>query len=349
MMFPDLTHIHFRYPDIPTMISEDEKRYLYWLASKIYTGQGVIVEIGPWLGGSTFCLAAGLAHNSLIDKKKIVVYDNFIWRQFMQQRYPLPIREGESFLPFFNNFIQEYSDLISAHQESLPDENISDDSYLANRRQRDEEIKQLVKHKGSDKVEVLFIDGAKSWSGMKYLLQEFNRYFIPGKTLFVCQDYKFWGCYWVIIILEMFSEQLSIEHILSNNTVSFKLDQPISENEINHIPDFSVFGIEEGLQLIENAAQRLDRFGDKLGGRIVRINKVRFLFNKGEKESALKMFFEIEKAWPLMLNSNHLDHARSWLSGQMSDELLDTTWTKFKRISRKATQKIKNLKSALVK
>ena len=42
------------------MLSPEECQYLYWLGRSAWTGQGDVVEIGPWLGGSTVCLAAGM-------------------------------------------------------------------------------------------------------------------------------------------------------------------------------------------------------------------------------------------------------------------------------------------------
>ena len=38
---------------IPGMISEEEKKYYTWFG-QFYTGEGYIVELGPWLGCSTF-------------------------------------------------------------------------------------------------------------------------------------------------------------------------------------------------------------------------------------------------------------------------------------------------------
>ena len=47
-------------PEVPTMLSPEERRYLYWLGNEVWSGRGCVVEIGSWLGGSTVCLAAGM-------------------------------------------------------------------------------------------------------------------------------------------------------------------------------------------------------------------------------------------------------------------------------------------------
>ena len=45
-------------PKVPGMISNSDRRYLYWLASQGYTGTGAVVEVGTWLGLSTIHLGA---------------------------------------------------------------------------------------------------------------------------------------------------------------------------------------------------------------------------------------------------------------------------------------------------
>ena len=47
-------------PPVPTMITDDEKQYLYWLGRDIVSGSGAIVEIGTWFGCSAGYLGAGL-------------------------------------------------------------------------------------------------------------------------------------------------------------------------------------------------------------------------------------------------------------------------------------------------
>jgi len=47
-------------PRVPTMLTPEERLYLHWLGAVVWSGRGCVVEIGPWLGGSTVCLAAGM-------------------------------------------------------------------------------------------------------------------------------------------------------------------------------------------------------------------------------------------------------------------------------------------------
>ena len=41
---------------IGSMISEDESRYLHWMAKEYFSNRGVIIDLGPLAGGSTYSL-----------------------------------------------------------------------------------------------------------------------------------------------------------------------------------------------------------------------------------------------------------------------------------------------------
>ncbi len=219
--------IKFKYPGIPTMISEEEIRYLYWLALTHWTGEGHVVEMGPWLGGSTICLAAGMRQNTSGIDKKLYVFDNFVWQEFMSRRASLPLKVGDLFQAYFQENLKEYRDLMVVYKQSLPDDLIPSDKDAMAIRTINPDKPQLLKWEPKEPVEILFIDGAKSWDGISFLLKEFSNYLIPGKTLLVCQDYKYWGAYWVSLILEILSDHLELVHNLNSNTVTFRLTTEI--------------------------------------------------------------------------------------------------------------------------
>ncbi len=113
------------------MISAEEQRYLYWLGRSGWTGEGDVVEIGPWLGGSTSCLASGMQASGHDARRRLQVFDNFVWREFMATRAPLPIRPGDSFETFFLENVSAYGDIIESHVRALPDETIESDDEAA--------------------------------------------------------------------------------------------------------------------------------------------------------------------------------------------------------------------------
>lgn len=159
----DWKHVHFDYPDnIPTMISAEEKRYLYWLGSFAWKGLGKVVEIGPWLGGSTTCLAAGMRVSDQNSTKLLHGFDNFLWSEFMADRVALPIDPGKSSEPFFLKNIKSYKDIVELHRRALPDEVIDSNIEAVNQRFSDDEKIPILDDFTDGPVEILFIDGAKS-------------------------------------------------------------------------------------------------------------------------------------------------------------------------------------------
>src|SRR5476649_2683874 len=62
------------------MIGAEERRLLYWLAAEYYSGSGVVVDAGAYLGASAFALAMGLAASRHAAAAHAVVhsYDRFV-------------------------------------------------------------------------------------------------------------------------------------------------------------------------------------------------------------------------------------------------------------------------------
>jgi len=60
-----------------SMLTEDEKRFLYWCTSRFYENKGEIVELGPFAGGSSVALAAGLRASWPEANRTVQVYDRF--------------------------------------------------------------------------------------------------------------------------------------------------------------------------------------------------------------------------------------------------------------------------------
>jgi hypothetical protein len=300
---------------IPTMISAEERRYLFWLTSSVWRGTGHVVEMGPWLGGSTACLSAGMMKNPARAARKLFVFDDFVWRPFMADRADLPIRAGDSFKSYFEENVERYSSLIVCQRASLPDHLLSEEGATLTR--RDSEGVPTLVWTGREPVEILFIDGAKSWSGLRHLLVEFADSLIPDQALIVCQDYKYWGTYWVPLMMEMLREHFDLAHVVRQNTVTFRLRGRLPAERVWDIGQLDVLDVEEALSRIKEAARRLSRHGDAQGACIVELSAVRFLVQKGRKEEALGAFRRLESKWPLTTTARNLELARVWLSEEL--------------------------------
>ena len=175
----------------PTMLSSIERQYLTWMTEHCFRGTGHILEIGPWLGASTQCLAEGLRRNAQAGRWKVHAVDNFVWRPFMDRRAGMSLEPGSSFESYFKQNLQPWTDLVVTHRRALPDDKAPLDALAASIVDTNSNPQPLFSWDVHEPVEILFVDGAKSWTGMVYLLQEVGPHLVRDEIL-VCQDYKYW-------------------------------------------------------------------------------------------------------------------------------------------------------------
>src|SRR5258708_7281370 len=67
-------------PQVPTLTTDNERAYLYWLVKERYEGRGVVVEVGTWFGASAYALAAGLrdlANGAVSSPPTLYCFDRF--------------------------------------------------------------------------------------------------------------------------------------------------------------------------------------------------------------------------------------------------------------------------------
>jgi hypothetical protein len=308
--------VAFDYPrSVPTMLADEEKQYLFWLGRDAWDGRGDVLEIGPWLGGSTVSLAAGMRASGHDARGRLHTVDNFLWRDFMSARAPLPLGNGESFEPFFHKNLASYHDIVVAHAAALPDDAVARDAETnAKRFTETNSIPQFDGHGGSGAITVLFVDGAKSWRGMRHLLRVTSERLIPGKSLLVCQDFKFWSTYWVPMMMARIADALTPVHdVLHGTTVAFALRERIPRATLDGLEDgIDAVDADEGVRLLEHAARWLDGT-DALGAAHVRLARVRFLAHVGRPEEAVREFVAIQRAWPSHRDVSQVVMASSFL------------------------------------
>lgn len=308
--------VSFDYPRaVPTMLTDEEKRYLYWLGRFGWDGEGLVLEIGPWLGGSTVSLAAGMRDSGHDARGKLHTVDNFLWRDFMSARAPLPLRAGESFEPFFLKNAAAFSDIIVTHARALPDDAVERDAETDAKRFTEERaVPRFDGVPGSDSISILFIDGAKSWRGMRHLLRVAADRLRPGKSLLVCQDFKFWSTYWVPMMMARLAEVVEPVHdVVSGTTVAFRLVRPIPRTLLDGLED-GIADIDgaEGQRLLARAGAWLAR-EDALGAAHVSLARVRFLSHLGMFDEAVQEFVKIQSSWPSRRDVSQIVMASAFL------------------------------------
>ena len=328
-------NVPFDYPRaVPTMLAEEEKRYLFWLGRDAWDGNALVVEIGPWLGGSTVCLAAGMKASGKHAHGRLHTVDNFLWRDFMAARAPLPLQNGESFLPHFQENVEPYHDLIVAHARALPDDSfVRDAERDAKRFTEDESVPLFDGIPGDEPISILFIDGAKSWRGMRHLLRVLSPRLQPGKSLLVCQDFKHWSTYWVPMMMARLAGLVEpVHNVIGGTTVAFRLLHSIPTTTLDTLEDSIVnVPVLDGLDLIGHAAEWLADDGDALGAANVTLASVRFLSNLGKNNEAASAFEEIQSAWPSHRDVTQLVMASAFVRSQTGRDIrrplpISLTW-----------------------
>lgn len=304
---------------IPSMISTEEARYLFWLGRDAWSGHTDVVEFGPWLGGSTFCLAEGMKANPRrAEAARLHVVDNFVWREFMAPRAGMDLAPGESFRRTFETNLDRHRDLLAIHEVRLPDERRGDIEFERPMRDYDSGLPLLDGALLGQELGVVFVDGAKSWPALIHMLREVIPRCVPGETIVVWQDYKAAGAYWVpmgaALLENLEPGAFELLHALPVNSVSFRQTRAIDPEGLSTLPDsLDDVTCEEALALLAAAAGLLRSSGDADGGRIVDLAGVHLLGAKGEWTRAVTLFERLDHDWPSGHARGQLDRTREWL------------------------------------
>ncbi len=170
---------------IPSMLTPDEMRYYHYITS-FYSGLGVVLEIGPWIGSSTYNIVDGLLSNpaftaNSVAKQQLYVFDDFVWRSSWMNKWLAdtdiqPLDNHTSFLPLFHQMTHQYAEHITAKPMKLMD--AGDNSAVP-----------WFKWK-NDLVELCFIDCGRALEMNETWYRELEPYFIPDRTIIVMQDWQ---------------------------------------------------------------------------------------------------------------------------------------------------------------
>lgn len=196
---------------IQGMIGQTEKAYLYWYTKHIFTGEGTIVDLGSWLGGTTISLAMGLEDNKRLTHNKLIhSYDEFVWGAWMNHlvqgtglegRY----QPGDSFLDEFKHRTSPWQQYVRSCPGDLA----------------------KVGWSGSS-IEFLLIDAMKSWEAAIGVVQNFFPALIPGVSLILHQDFAHWYTAWIHPIQYRFRDYFEPKYdIPLSSSVVFQLCRPL--------------------------------------------------------------------------------------------------------------------------
>jgi SAM-dependent methyltransferase len=223
---------------VPTMLVPDELRLLHHLAEDYYSGMGVIVDGGSFLGGSTVALADGLRRNPQRwrrrEERVIHSFDRFEVEEWTRGLYfPHTTMPGASFREQFDGHIAPWADLVEVHAGDI-----------------------LAHTWNGGAIEILFIDLAKHWKVCDWVTWQFFPHLIPGRSIVVQQDYLYhhWVG-WLHVTMEFYADYFEYVCDTEVNSVVFLNTKEIPQSVLRrHTVESLTFS--EKMELMDRAANR---------------------------------------------------------------------------------------------
>lgn len=224
--------------NIPTMLMPDELRLLRYLTEAYFSNQGLIVDAGCFLGGSTLALAEGLRNNlsrtHSPETKLIHSFDLFRIEEWSREIYfPGGGIAGDSIRHLFDKNIAHHTSLVNIHEGDITHEVW-----------------------GKAPIEILFIDVAKHWTVCDWITENFFPHLIPGRSIVVQQDYLYhhWNA-WLHITMEYYSDNFEILCHTEQNSVAFFYKKTI-EPQLIRPKLVESLSLGEKIELMDKAANR---------------------------------------------------------------------------------------------
>jgi hypothetical protein len=274
-----------------------ERVLLYNLLARVWSGQGNVLEIGPFLGGTTRAMALGMLQNPKRDPgARLYTYDKFekyynreellsaldhlFQKGILPEEVKDQIRRSDNFLEIFQllHKDREYYPLIRPRVGVLP--NTKDEVG------RLERIFALDK---GQEFDLVFVDGCKGWYPTKYFMLELAAHTEPG-TYFIFQDYGWYTCFWIAAFVEIMSHCFDFITNVDDIYV-FKLERNLTTQEIDAaFPDTpQELGADCLNAMFEGLSQRAMDLDDMRGYFRHQLHRVSSLAYLGEKPLALRI------------------------------------------------------------
>jgi len=207
------------------MTMPEEQAWLLWYASQCYRAEGLIADLGCWMGSTTVPLAIGLAENQAVGEKdgQIHAFDIFEWQNWMDDFVVGTALEGrfavgDSFLEAFKEVVAPWQASVRVHPGDL-----TTTGWPPGR-----------------PIELLFNDISKTWELASTVVRDFYPHLIPGVSRVVEQDFAHFYTSWVHLLCYRFREYFEPElHIPFSGSSVFRYTRPIPRALLSedHGPD----------------------------------------------------------------------------------------------------------------
>jgi hypothetical protein len=164
--------------DIPSMITQEEKAY-YLYVTELFRGAGEVIEVGSWLGNSTFHIVYGLTKNPIFRGRVLHVFDDFVWRSSWMNRH-YPYENLPENYTCFQTLFEQYVQPIKSHLRIARRRLIVQDG--------NEKVRDL--DWSEESIEMCFIDCGRSLAINNAWYDVLSPSFVPDVTLIMMEDWQ---------------------------------------------------------------------------------------------------------------------------------------------------------------
>lgn len=162
---------------VPSMMSVPERRFLYGLASNYYSGEGLIIDAGIFLGASTRCFGEGVRENQNLQAalakwdRPVISFERGIVTPtmpafFKRNSLDVALKPGDSFTDLVRANVQPVADVVDLRLGDIQETG-----------------------KINEPIEILFLDVLKLPEINKFVVENYYSRLIPGRSIVIQQDY----------------------------------------------------------------------------------------------------------------------------------------------------------------
>jgi len=219
---------------------------LYHLARSYFRGYGEILDLGVFLGASSYCLAHGLEDNTIVAGKsgRLHAYDLFeVWHE-----------EGQTDEQMAADLRRIFGVDLRPNESTLP-------IYMANLGHLARHVRihagDITKMAWSGRpIEILFIDICKTRAIWQHVLKIFFPSLIPGVSVVIHQDYHHPLLPFLHVAQERLSGYFEIVEPRANDSAGFLLVDRIPDRVLDEVAGYEFTPADE-LRLMDRAIERI--------------------------------------------------------------------------------------------
>jgi len=196
---------------VPTMLAPEEQQFYLWLTRDWMQGDGMVIDLGAFVGGSTARLAEG--HRIAGHPGKVFGFDRFRAGEDVKARllYPggVPRFRGDDVFRVARRLLAPWRDRLVLRRGEI----------------------QSIGWTG-DPIEVLAVDAFKRVDLIDRMVADFFPALVPGRSILVQQDFLHWSQPWICALMVRFGDAFVPLCHVPGDTVAFLLQKPLTPDRI---------------------------------------------------------------------------------------------------------------------